>query len=38
MNLLESVLDEATKEGRVCPQPSNWNKIDIMRFGSNVRL
>jgi hypothetical protein len=30
MNLLESVLDEATKEGRVCPQPSNWNKLWVL--------
>lgn len=30
MSLLESVLDEATKEGRVCPQPPNWNKLWVL--------
>lgn len=27
MSLLETVLNEVTKEGPVCPQSPNWNKL-----------
>lgn len=27
MSLLETVLNEVTKEGRVCLQPPHWNKL-----------
>ena len=30
MSLLETVLGEATKEGRVCPQPPKWNQLWVL--------